>query len=79
MPGLTQGILTKCMEQLRDLNPNYKYIGKFITTYKSKASMFIIPTVTCTLLQKGETSAGLHTQSSCLWDTTTDGLSSHSC
>ena len=25
------------------------------------------------LLQKGQTAAGLHTQSSCLWDTTTDG------
>mmetsp|Transcript_34009 Transcript_34009/g.58156 ORF Transcript_34009/g.58156 Transcript_34009/m.58156 type:complete len:115 (-) Transcript_34009:67-411(-) len=29
--------------------------------------------VNCVLLQKGQTAAGLHTQSSCLWDTTTDG------
>eukprot|EP01094_Clydonella_sp_ATCC50884_P017443 TRINITY_DN3045_c0_g1_i1.p1 TRINITY_DN3045_c0_g1~~TRINITY_DN3045_c0_g1_i1.p1 ORF type:complete len:121 (-),score=36.26 TRINITY_DN3045_c0_g1_i1:238-600(-) len=29
--------------------------------------------VNCTLLQKSDVSSGLHSQSSCLWDTTTDG------
>eukprot|EP01095_Lingulamoeba_sp_RSL-Kostka_P014191 TRINITY_DN611_c2_g1_i1.p1 TRINITY_DN611_c2_g1~~TRINITY_DN611_c2_g1_i1.p1 ORF type:complete len:133 (+),score=45.54 TRINITY_DN611_c2_g1_i1:62-460(+) len=55
VPGLCQNILTSTMQDLHNLNPNYKYI------------------VNCTILQKGEASAGLHTQSSCLWDTTTDG------
>ena len=40
--------------------------------------LLVVVVVTCTLLQKGEASAGLHTQSSCLWDTTTDGTASHS-
>lgn len=53
---------------------NHKFVLWVETKTSKHPNWLISSTVTCTLLQKGETSAGLHTQSSCLWDTTTDGM-----
>ncbi|KAH9592761.1 Dynein light chain Tctex-type, variant 2, partial [Schistosoma haematobium] len=62
----TSSVIEQCLSQLTKLGKPFKYIGM------SDEIMFQPFSVTCVIMQKS--GAGLHTASSCYWDSSTDGV-----
>lgn len=58
-------MIEQCLSQLTKLGKPFKYIGM------PDEIMFQPFSVTCVIMQKS--GAGLHTASSCYWDSSTDG------
>lgn len=61
-------MIEQCLNHLTKLGKPFKYVGRYFPFRQ----FYIFP-VTCVIMQKS--GAGLHTASSCYWDSTTDGKS----
>ncbi len=68
VPQWTNNIVEQCLKRLSSLNKPFKYVGN-ISFWKR---IFNIDSVTCIIMQKN--GAGLHTATSCYWDTASDGI-----
>ncbi|KAF7256272.1 hypothetical protein EG68_07155 [Paragonimus skrjabini miyazakii] len=61
----TSSVIEQCLNHLTKLGKPFKYVGTLLHV------SVLYPPVTCVIMQKS--GAGLHTASSCYWDSSTDG------